>query len=228
MKVRQTMKKAGRGLAALALATGVAAGTTGCETTEGSLALGTLFGMSNDPATRAIGAMTTEVGRHQSRMDAARAGRSQINIYTDGNPGYRNQRNDYVSGDIHKVWTEHNVYKDGQKGMKIHTKFDIRNNMGNQTEVAAYFHYKDGRKLRDKDGKYSTPNGQVGVGKTVFPSYENSSYGDFVLFIPYDQIIEVPYSGRVELKFDVWLWDYSGKHPRKLDESNWEYMWLKD
>jgi len=142
----------------------------------------------------------------QSRRDAAR-------IRAGGSS---------ATGNIEKVWVEHNTYNGGsEKGMRIHTKFSVKNHRGLPVRLAAYFYERNGNKLWDDDGSFSTRNGQVSVGSDILrPPYDNTIWKDNVMFFPYDQL-DINQKGKHRLKFDVWLWDKSSGEARKLDESDW-------
>ncbi|MCM1378009.1 MAG: hypothetical protein NC097_01650 [Clostridium sp.] len=100
---------------------------------------------------------------------------------------------------INKMWVDHNQWIDGVKGMKIHVDFNAVGMKDHEVYVAAYFYYEDDTSLKDVDDSYCTVDGQVCVFKTEKVIYDNSHFGDFVLFIPNDQI----HASDAELKFVV-------------------------
>lgn len=89
---------------------------------------------------------------------------------------------------INKKWLEHDVTKNGIKGMKIHVDFNAKNMKGKQGKVIVYFEYPKGTGLKDTNGSYCTKLGLVCVSEKFTPSYENSHYSDFSLFMPIDEI----------------------------------------
>lgn len=89
---------------------------------------------------------------------------------------------------INKVWVDHNQYQDGVKGMLIHTDFDAVGMKDHKVYVAAYFYFDDGTPLKDEDGEFSTPDGQVCVASRQTVSYDSSNFSDYKLFIPNDQL----------------------------------------
>ena len=91
--------------------------------------------------------------------------------------------------------------------MLIHVKFATQGTKGVKSRAIAYFHYADGKVLKDTDGDYTTNDGQVSVGKDYQPSYDNTKYDDYQLFMPYEQL-HLP-AGTYSLKFSVALYDYS-------------------
>ena len=110
---------------------------------------------------------------------------------------------------ILKIWKNDNVSVDGKKGLKIHVHFEV-NNMKNKTgNVVAYFYHKNGTDgLKDTNNKYHTTSGTVATSSGFTPSYDNSSYKDFTLFIPYSEL-HVNVSGTY--KFYVAIWGTNDK-----------------
>lgn len=110
---------------------------------------------------------------------------------------------------ILKIWKNDNVSVDGKKGLKIHVHFEV-NNMKNKTgDVVAYFCHKNGTdRLKDTNNKYNTVEGNVCTSSAFTPSYDNSSYKDFTLFIPYSEL-HVNVSGTY--KFYVAIWGTNDK-----------------
>jgi hypothetical protein len=117
---------------------------------------------------------------------------------------YTTQQTSASSAKIEKVWVEHNVYQNGQKGMKIHVKFSADNMLGRQGSVAAWFYYENGNKLilTAHNGVYTTPDKQVAVADRFTPGYVNTVYNDFVLFLPNNAIPNLG-KGTHSLKFKV-------------------------
>lgn len=90
---------------------------------------------------------------------------------------------------IQEIRVDHNVYDDcDQKGMKIHVKFETEDLKGIEGRVIANFFYDDETKIKDINNHYSTPDGQVCVSENFTPSYDSSTYNDFILFMPYSEL----------------------------------------
>jgi len=124
-----------------------------------------------------------------------------------------------ISATINNIWTEHNIYQDGQKGMKIHVEFYTYNMRNIQGNCIAYFYYKNGSALKDKNNLYKTDDGNVSTEKEFIPEYENTTYKDFYLFIPYSEL-HLPSIGKTELKTNVILWTYpSSGQPKQIARS---------
>lgn len=105
------------------------------------------------------------------------------------------------SASIEKAWTDFNVYEDGAKGMKIHVKFRVDGFKSVDGRVIAYFRYKNGNDLADKNGRYCTVNNKVSVGGDITPGYDNTIYEDYTLFIPYDELHLG--SGKTDLQYHI-------------------------
>ena len=120
---------------------------------------------------------------------------------------------------IEKIWVDHNQFKDGKKGMKIHVKFSVQNMLSLTGRVVAYFYYDDGSStpLKDYNNLYKTTDGNVSVGCDFTPGYQNSSYNDFTLFMPYS---ELHCTGKrtYKLKFIVSILDNNKK---EMTQSRW-------
>ena len=116
---------------------------------------------------------------------------------------------------IHKVWAEHNVMYDGKKCMEIHVKFEVDNMKGKTGRVTAYFYTDSGTALTDYNSSYRTTSGKVSVGEDFTPSYDNSIWNDFVLYIPNSEL-HITNSG--DYKFFVNIWSHNSDD---LAESDW-------
>ncbi|OYP42989.1 zinc-ribbon domain-containing protein [Prevotella sp. P4-119] len=122
-------------------------------------------------------------------------------------------------GEIVKVWVDHSTYDDdGTKGMRIHIAFKAHNMLNKEGRVSAYFYYSDGTALTDTNGSYKTTDGDVAVGKDFCPSYENSDFRDFKLFMPYS---ELHLDSSADIYINVSLW-YN--HEKISEDSEKEYM----
>lgn len=108
----------------------------------------------------------------------------KIQLSQSGKSTYSNS-----SATINKVWVDHNVYQNNQKGMKIHVKFDAYNVYNHQIKVCVYFYYKNGDALKGINGsEYITSSGKVTVQTTSTANYTNTTWNDFTLFMPYSYL----------------------------------------
>lgn len=146
--------------------------------------------------------------------------KNPVNLSNLGNTGYASSEQKKITGSIKDITIEHNVYKDGVKGMKILVDFTVQNMKGISGSCAVYFYYKDGTSIKDTNGKYDTTNGNVATHVNIKPSYDNSTYTDLEIFMPNNEI-EVVGSGKHELKFYCIIWENSGSKANEVAESDW-------
>ena len=125
------------------------------------------------------------------------------------------------TGVVTSVWADHNVYVSGLKGMTVHASFDVQNMQSrNGTAMAAFWSTDTGAPLQDTNGSYATGGGQVAVWDGFVPRYAATRFGDFSLFMPYDEL-EVA-AGDHELEFRVFIFDDATG--RELASSNPSYF----
>lgn len=117
------------------------------------------------------------------------------------------------------ITTEHNVYQDGRKGMNVVVSFNVSGMKGKSGEISAYFYFKSGNPLKDFNNNYYTPGGNVVAPARYSPSYDDSTYTDFRIFIPLDELHMA--EGTHELKAQAVIFDENGK---KLAVSDWTYF----
>ena len=91
-------------------------------------------------------------------------------------------------GKFEKVWVDHSVFEDKKKGMRIHAAFDVSNLKGKKCRANVYFYFASGKALKDLNNKFNTTDGNVAMNEEFSPPYENSTYKDFQLFMPYDEL----------------------------------------
>lgn len=109
------------------------------------------------------------------------------------------------SATIESVWVEHNVIVNGLSGMNIHTKFSVANQKDKDVYVYAFFYYVDNvTVLHDPYGN------DLSIYKNVSPTYDNSTYNDLVLFMPYVSL-NLPVGSNGTLSFDICIRDESGE-----------------
>lgn len=132
---------------------------------------------------------------------------------------YIMQKGKKERAEIEKVWLEHNVWEDGVNGMRIHVKFNVDNMKGLEGRLIAYFYNDDksGTPLNDMNGRYKTTDGKVSVGEDFVPTYDGSSWADFQIFMPYNEL-HIYKSGGYKLFASVWYGDEC------LEKSDWVYF----
>lgn len=110
-----------------------------------------------------------------------------------------------TGGRINKVWTDHNIYENGMKGMRIHIEFETLGLKGHVLRPCVFFYYKDNRVIKGSQNKYMTPDGQATIQDQCTSTFENSIWKDYTLFIPYSAM-DIP-SGNNDCKFYVVIYD---------------------
>lgn len=89
---------------------------------------------------------------------------------------------------VNKVWLEHGTQKNGNKGMTIHADINVNGMKGKKIESIAYFYDKNKSKLLGGVSGYRTKSGQVCTSDYGTPSYDNSHFSNFDIFIPYNSL----------------------------------------
>ena len=115
-----------------------------------------------------------------------------------------NSSNADITASFDRIWTEHNVYQNGVKGMMLHAKFRVVNAYNQSGKVIAYFHYNDGTALKDFNGQYCTNDGKVCVSSAIRPGYKDTTYDNLSIFMPYEELHMG--SGRSELNYRMQIY----------------------
>lgn len=123
---------------------------------------------------------------------------------------------------IEKIWVDHNVVENNRSGMRIHIKFNTYGLRNQEIQVAAYFYdkTKENRVKCYTEG-YKTFFDDMIVYKYTSPTYENSIFNDFQLFIPYYIFNNLggPYYFFVDIKVVNNL--------KQIATSNWYYFFIR-
>jgi len=91
-----------------------------------------------------------------------------------------------VEGAIEKVWIEYGVKVKGETGIRIHTRFSVKNALGVECVIQANVQRSDGHSFLSSRNTYATKNGQaVLISKPFTPPYDPADYADTKLFFPY-------------------------------------------
>lgn len=106
---------------------------------------------------------------------------------------------------VNRLWVDHNVFNGAVKGMKIHIDLDVNGMKGRTVKYCVFFYKEDNRtKLVNIYGN------QISASSTGTPSYDNSNWSDWWIFVPYTNIFSAANSnGRFSL--DVEIQDVNGK-----------------
>jgi hypothetical protein len=105
---------------------------------------------------------------------------------------------------IKNIQTQHNIYQNNQKGMRILVDLEIKNHQNEALSVAAHFYSKYGAELKDYNNLYRTIAGTVATSQYLQPKNNLERLNNFILFIPYEEL-HITRSGVHELKFRVAL-----------------------
>ena len=120
------------------------------------------------------------------------------------------------------ITTEHNLYQNGQKGMKVVVSFDIEGYKKQKCEVNAYFFYEDGKALKDINHSYRAADGQVSAGTYITPGWDTTTYTNLEIFIPYREL-HLSY-GKSNLKTYVKIFTPQKK---SIGKSKYTTFWWK-
>lgn len=100
-----------------------------------------------------------------------------------------------------QIWIDYDVEENGAKGMRIHVKFTTYEMKGLDSYLAVYFMDMNNVKLRDKNGKFNSTQGEVAVYREMKPLYDPADYNDLTVFMPYAELDLSP--GNYDLRMDV-------------------------
>lgn len=83
-------------------------------------------------------------------------------------------------------------------------KFDINGMLYRTGLVAAYFYNSNGNALRNTNSSYRTTDGNVATHVNFTPNYENCTFNDLSIFMPYS---ELHLSRTTSCYFTVSIWN---------------------
>ncbi len=112
-----------------------------------------------------------------------------------------------------RIWADYNVKRNGLIGMVVHIKADVLDMKGKTGYIAFYFQKKSGTKLLTTNPTYRSDDinreGQVVSYFAITPGFDETTYEDASIFMPYDEF-NLP-RGSYELQIDVDLIDKDGE-----------------
>ena len=127
----------------------------------------------------------------------------EVAVVLDKKAKKKEHNSDKVSATIKNINVEHNVERDGAKGMQISVEFDSKNLKEETLYCMVRFYNDDGSPLvqTSNNEKYRSINGNVIVGDYTSPDYDECKTRT-TLFIPYK---ELPTNkvGRTDLILDA-------------------------
>lgn len=110
-----------------------------------------------------------------------------------------------VTGQIQDVRVEYDVTRFERKGMVIHVQLHVTGLKNVASRVVAYFYLRTGAPLKDKNGTFTTTDGNVSASENFTPLDNDARFDDVQIFIPYDEL-ELG-AGSYQLKFFVSVFD---------------------
>lgn len=99
------------------------------------------------------------------------------------------------------AWVDYNVVEEGVKGMRVHTKFTLKNLKDVPLQLTVRVQKDDGDTLSSNDPKYRNKGGQLAAFKALKPGFPEAVYKDLGVFIPYTAFKIEP--GKHNLKLDA-------------------------
>ena len=120
-----------------------------------------------------------------------------------------------------KVWVDYNVTEDGEKGMRIHVKFEVTGMEGVDSFVMVYFQKGDGTNLTTGSSVYGSKDGRVAAKKALKPGFDVTVYKDLDVFMPYSELNLG--KGKYKLKMDIDLADDDESMIQHLGYHEFEY-----
>ncbi|MBI1342779.1 MAG: hypothetical protein GC171_07595 [Terrimonas sp.] len=90
-----------------------------------------------------------------------------------------------ANGVFDKLWVDYDINDNGEPGMRIHVAFKTENMKDVSSFIAIYFESADGTKLKGVKTGYISTNGNAAVFKSIKPAYDNATYSDLQIFMPY-------------------------------------------
>ncbi len=101
------------------------------------------------------------------------------------------------------TWVDYNVVEEGKKGMRVHTKFTLRNLKDIPLQLTVRLQKDDGDTLTSSDSAYRNKGGQLAVFRPIKAGYVNAVYQDYAVFIPYSAFKLAPGKYNLQLDADI-------------------------
>lgn len=124
-----------------------------------------------------------------------------------------------AKGRFKKIKIEHNVSKNGVRGMNVIADFSVKKMKGSEGFCSVYFIYEDGTKVQGRTDTYTTNDGQLCLNTRITPAHRVSCYSDWALFVPYSEFV-LP-KGKHQLKCYCVIWESVGSSHRKVATSKY-------
>ncbi|MBP5547808.1 MAG: hypothetical protein J6X58_02815, partial [Bacteroidales bacterium] len=127
------------------------------------------------------------------------------------------------SAKIDKVWADHNVYKDGKKGMNIHGNVLVKKMKGQKVEFSCFIYDNDNNNVKTTSDKYSSVTNQLVTYERDTPLYSSTRWEDFCLFLPYDALPQV--QGRSNYKYKFYVRDVNRSYAELASSSYYSFYY---
>lgn len=176
------------------------------------------------------GHLSTDGNTVTLRVDANTSTNSRTDYFTIKSGNLEKRINISQSGNtqttsnnatIKSVYVSNDADVDGEKGLSVKVSFDVSGMKGHNGRVSCYFYDTNGNALIDRNNRYHTSGtpSNVSSGEDIKPRYDNSTYTDLEIKIPYSELhLSSTYTRT--LRVDVVVWDYysgSGKEVARKD-----------
>lgn len=89
---------------------------------------------------------------------------------------------------VNKIWLEHGATQNNQKGINVHLNMLVHGCKQVALRANAYLDQPKGVGVKDLNGRYCTSAGTVAFWADFTPRYDHTSYEDFSIFMPYDEM----------------------------------------
>lgn len=122
---------------------------------------------------------------------------------------------------FNRIWVDYNVTENGEKGMRIHADFSVKNMKELDSYLAIYFETRDGTRLKDINQKLYSTDGTVAIYRLLKPRFDVTDYKDLSVFMPYEEL-DLD-QGKYNLRMDVDLIYKAGGLIQHMTYYNFEY-----
>jgi hypothetical protein len=126
---------------------------------------------------------------------------------------------------IERIWLTHEDRTSGP-GIAVHAKFQTLNMRGAECEAQFNFLHGDTREpIRDSDGSFASPAGNVAATRNFVPPRRRATYEDMSIFVPYSQLhVETK---NTKLLFNLAVWQTVNGQRERLAKSPDEEFWTR-
>lgn len=107
------------------------------------------------------------------------------------------------TAEFEKLWVDYDVVEGGLKGMRIHTKFTLKNLKDESLQLTVRIEKENGDPLRNENTNFRNKGGQLAVFKALKPGFVSAVYADQFVFIPYDEIVIEPGNHKLNVDADI-------------------------